>query len=93
MTLGNPVEPLLQIPLMDGETAGGTGSPEWFCADAAIVSRVCVSNVTAGPMISSNLARSHSGRSQRIGTGTAPTFQHPRLASTRSTEFGIASTM
>ena len=93
MTLGRPVEPLLQMPLIDGDTAGETGSPDWFWADTAIVARVRASRVTAGLMISSSLLRSHSGKSQRIGTGTAPAFQHPRLASTRSTEFGMASTM
>src|ERR1700759_2236475 len=89
MTFGRPVDPLLQIPFALGDTTAGNGSPAWSPAREVNVDSVCSSTVTAGSITSSTRDRSQSGRSQRIGTGTAPIFQQPNTASTRCSELGI----
>ena len=91
ITFGTPVDPLLQIPLAFGETAAGSGLSDSPAARASNSHRVLSSTTTAGSITSRTRSRSHSGRSQCMGTGTAPIFQHPSVASTRCCEFGIAS--
>ena len=91
MTFGRPVDPLLHIPFAWGETTAGSGSSDWLPARAVNVDSVGSSTVTAGSMTSSTRDRSQSGRSQRIGIGTAPIFQQPSTANTRCSELGIAS--
>ena len=84
ITLGTPVEPLLQIPFAVGETAVGSGS---FGLAGGACDRaptgVFSSTTTAGSITSRTRFRSHSGRSQCMGIGTAPIFQHPSVANTR----------
>src|SRR5436305_11243669 len=86
ITFGRPVDPLLQIPLAFGETTSGSGSADCSAALAVSTELVWSSTVTAGAITSSTRVRSQSGRSQRIGTGTAPIFQQPNAASTNGTE-------
>src|SRR5947209_2594181 len=90
ITLGSPVDPLLHIPLAMGDTTSGSGPADWSAALAVSVERVWSSTVTAGAITSSTRDRSHSGRSQRIGTGTAPIFQQPSADITNCSELGIA---
>ena len=91
ITLGTPVDPLLQIPLAVGEMAVGSGLSDSPAARASNSHRLFSSTTTAGSITARTRSRSHSGRSQCIGMGTAPIFQHPSVASTRCCEFGIAS--
>ena len=91
ITLGSPVDPLLHIPLAWGDTTSGRASVDSPAARAASTARVSSSIATVGAITSSTRDRSQPGRSQRIGTGTAPIFQHPRTASTNSSELGIPS--
>ncbi|EUA75225.1 bile acid-coenzyme A ligase domain protein [Mycobacterium xenopi 4042] len=91
ITLGRPVEPLLHIPLTMGETTSGSGRSDSRAARDASTELCCSSTRTTGSITLSTRERSQSGRSQRIGTGTAPIFQHPSAAKTNSSEFGIAS--
>src|ERR1700753_4092218 len=90
ITLGSPVDPLLQIPLALGDTTSGRGSGDRPAAAAFSVADVVSSTVTAGAITSSTRDRSQSGRSQRIGTGTAPIFQQPNAASTSGSGVGMA---
>ena len=91
ITLGTPVEPLLQIPLAVGETAAGRGLSDAADARASSSQRLFSSTTTAGSITSRTRSRSHAGRSQCMGTGTAPIFQQPSVANTRCSEFGMAS--
>ena len=92
ITLGTPVDPLLQIPLAVGDTAAGSG-----------LSGLGRRRVPRGPSGSVRRRRPR-GRSPRAPglapiradpsaseSGTAPIFQQPSVASTRCSELGIAS--
>src|SRR5579875_890607 len=84
ITLGTPVDPLLQIPLTVGDTAAGSASADCPAAHDASAETWCSSTSTAGSITASTRERSHFGRSQRIGTGTAPIFQQPNAARTNA---------
>ena len=83
ITLGTPVDPLLQIPFAVGDTAVGSDSWDSPAARASSSQRVCSSTTTAGSITARTRSRSHSGRSQCMGMGTAPIFQQPSVASTK----------
>ena len=89
MTLTAPVDPLLQIPLVIGDTAGGNGvgSRSWVDSNHARSS-----TPTLTPSItSSTRSRSQSGRSHRTGTGTAPSFHAASTVITNSGELRRAT--
>ncbi len=99
MTFGIPVDPLLQIPINDGEIASGRSSVATFGArrsaiDASIQSSIAAmcdsSRYTAASTVSRSRSRSQSGRSHRTGTGIAPSFHAATVDSTSCSEFGIA---
>ena len=84
MTLGAPVEPLLQMPLVCGDTTDGSGVAS---SSAVAWSHGRSSAPTETPSItSSTRSRSHSGRSQRTGTGMAPSFHAASTVITNSGE-------
>ena len=84
----DPVEPPEQMPDDPGAITGGSGS---------VLSEVASSNTERSSPVStmrasrtfSRRSSSHSGRSQRTGTGTAPTFQAAKVARRCSMEFLI----
>ena len=84
ITFGVPVAPLLQMPLLLGDTTSGnsgTGSS----AVAWIHARSSGPMYTFGSITSLRRSSSQSGTSQRTGTGTAPSFH---VASTPKTNSG-----
>ena len=84
MTLGEPVEPLLQMPLVCGDTTDGRGVAS---SSAVAWSQGRSSAPTETPsMTSSTRSRSQSGRSQRTGTGMAPSFHAASTVITNSGE-------
>src|SRR4051794_585469 len=86
ITFGVPVEPLLQMPLVCMPMTSATASSGWDAAS------VISSGTSSGRMLSrpattsSSRSRSHAGRSQRTGTGTAPSFQAAKTSNTSSVE-------
>ncbi len=88
MTLTAPVEPLLQMPLVIGDTAGGNGVGSSSRVES---SQARSSTPTLTPSItSSTRSRSQSGRSHRTGTGTAPSFHAASTVITNSGELRSA---
>ena len=90
MTLGVPVEPLLQMPLTWGDTASGR-SAAGSSRVASIQATSSASSWTRGSITARTRARSQSGRSQRTGTGTAPSFQAARAPSVNGGELRMPS--
>src|SRR5271166_3551287 len=79
ITLGTPVDPLLQIPLALGEIASGSELSDSAAARASRSHRLASLTTTAGSMTARTRFRSHSGRSQCMGMGTAPIFHDPNV--------------
>src|SRR5690242_2637861 len=88
---GSPVDPELQIPLSAGGMTSGSGEASDEADSAAIWGSETASSTNTGSMTSSRRRCSHSGRSQRIGVGTAPSFQVARVETINSTELAIDS--
>ena len=79
MTLGVPVDPELQTPQPCGGTTSGSGSVDAERLSSKMSAR-SASMSKRGERVASTRARSHSGRSQRMGTTTPPTFQVAKQA-------------
>ena len=86
ITLGVPVEPLEQMPWVCGGVTSGSGSSRSRSVSASHP-RSASPMTMAAPMASSTRCCSHSGRSQRTGTGVAPILQQARIDTTEATEF------
>ena len=91
MTLGMPVEPLLQMPFVCMPMTSGSGAS--CCASASAINAPTSSGrmLSRPSTTSSSRSRSHAGRSQRTGTGTAPIFHAARTSSTSSVELTSSS--
>ena len=105
MTFGSPVDPLLQMPINDGDTTSARSSAARSSAvrssrsfpsarhssiQRSIDGMSDSSRYTAASTVSRRRARSQSGRSHRTGTGIDPSFHAATDASTRCNEFGMA---
>src|SRR4051794_21076697 len=86
MTFGVPVDPLLQMPLVAIPMTSGCGSADCASASAINAGRSSGRTLSRPSTTSSSRSRSHAGRSQRTGTGTAPIFQAANTSNTSSVE-------
>ena len=75
ITFGAPVEPELHTPQPRGDTTSGSGSSGAARASPRRPSRLVPSTTTVGWRTAWSRPSSQSGRSQRMGTTVAPTFQ------------------